>query len=107
MKRKNALKQYPVLTSLAAALCPAFLLCLISMPSGHILYSFTAAMLIGLFCLYPFVLTALNLFFCFKKYEDPDMKSASRLSPWLWGFCSPFCSCASLISILRQTGPRS
>ncbi len=74
MKRKNPLKQYPVLTSLAAALCPAFLLCLISMPSGHILYSFTAAMLIGLFCLYPFVLTALNLFFCFKKYEDPDMK---------------------------------
>lgn len=75
MKRKNLFKSHPVLTTLTAALSISLLWCVVAV-SEPVPGTLLAAMFIGLLCLYPFVLTALNLCFCFLKHPDDEMKRA-------------------------------
>ncbi len=77
MKIKHTLQTYPVLSSLAITTFFTLVWCLILSPSWTAIPEiFAAAVLAGLFCFYPFVLTALNLFFCFLKHPGQTARRA-------------------------------
>mgnify|MGYP001026143238 FL=1 len=83
MNIKHALQTRPVLSSLAITILATLVWCLMVSPSwAAIPEAVAVAVLAGLFCFYPFVLTALNLFFCFLKHpgiyhRQPDLLPVS------------------------------
>ena len=63
MNLKHTFQTYPVLSSLSGTVGATFLWCLILFPTPAVPEVLAVTVLVGLFCFYPFVLTALNLGF--------------------------------------------
>ena len=79
MNIKHALQTRPVLSSLAITILATLVWCLMVSPSwAAIPEAVAVAVLAGLFCFYPFVLTALNQFFCFLKHPGETARRAVR-----------------------------
>ncbi len=79
MNIKHAIQTRPVLSSLAITILATLVWCLMVSPSWAAIPEAVAdAVLAGLFCFYPFVLTALNLFFCFLKHPGETARRAVR-----------------------------
>ena len=76
MNLKHTFQTYPVLSSLSGTVGATFLWCLILFPTPAVPEVLAVTVLVGLFCFYPFVLTALNLGFCFLKRPGDGTRRA-------------------------------
>lgn len=76
MNLKHTFQTYPVLSSLGGTVCATFLWCSVLSPKPAGPEFLAVAVLAGLFCFYPFVLTALNLGFCFLKHPGDGTRRA-------------------------------